>query len=167
MARRRTPRYLVERTARGYVIHLDRDELELVVRLLGELRGIMLSDDPATTPLLRRLFPPAYHLTDDAAAEAEYQRYMREELVASRLEGIAEVESALTEGTPLTDAALQGFMQSVNAVRLVLGTLLDVGEQHDASAIAEDDPLIGEHHLYGFLSWVLESTIHALSEQGT
>ena len=165
MARRRTPRYLVERTRRGYVVHLEREELDLIVRLLAELRGIMMSDDPATEPLVRRLFPPAYHLADDAEAEAEYQRFMREELVASRLEGIAQVERALTSGTELDEAALGGFMQSLNAVRLVLGTLLDVTEQHDLNSVADDDPMIGEHHLYGFLSWLLEGTLQALSQQ--
>jgi hypothetical protein len=166
MALRRSPRHLVEHTAKGYVVHLQRDELDLIVRLLGELRGIMLSDDPQAAPLIRRLFPPAYHLADDAEAEAEYQRYMREELVASRLESIAGVESALSSGAPLDEAALQGFLQSVNAVRLVLGTLLDVGEQHDPNSVADDDPMVGEHHLYGFLSWLLESTIQALTAQG-
>ena len=58
------------------------------MRLLAELRALMLSDDPQHAPLLRRLFPPAYHLSDDAEAEAEYQRFMRDDLVASRLESI-------------------------------------------------------------------------------
>jgi hypothetical protein len=167
MARRRNPRHLVERTSKGYVVHLQREEMDLLVRLLGELRGILLSDDPRTDPLLRRLFPPAYHLADDAEAEAEYQRLMRDELVASRLESITSVESALSSGTPMDDGGVQGFMQALNAVRLVLGTLLDVGEQHDPNAVADDDPMVGEHHLYGFLSWILESTVQALTDQGT
>ncbi len=167
MARRKSPRYLVERTSKGYVIHLDREELDLVVRLLSELRGIMMSDQPSTAPLVRRLFPPAYHLADDAEAEAEYQRFMREELVASRLESIAMVEKALSSGATLDDGGLQGFLQSVNAIRLVLGTLLDVSEQDDPNSVPDDDPMVGEHHLYGFLSWLLESTVVALSQQET
>lgn len=166
MAFRKSPRYVVERTADGYVLNLPREEVDLVLRLLTELRGLLVSDDPQHEPLLRRLFPPAYHLADDAEAEAEYQRLMREELVASRLDGINQVEAALTSGTPLDDGGVQGFMQSVNAVRLVLGTLLDVGEEHDPSSVADDDPMIGEHHLYSFLSWLLESTVVALSRQG-
>ena len=94
MARRKKPRHVVEPTTGGYVLHLDAEEIDLVVRLLGELRSLLLSDDPAHHDLLRRLFPPAYHLADDAEAEAEYQRLMREDLVASRLEGIAMVETS-------------------------------------------------------------------------
>jgi hypothetical protein len=163
----RRPKYLVERTSRGYVVHLQREEADLVVRLLGELRGLILSDDPEAAPILRRLFPPAYHLADDAEAEAEYQKYMREELVASRLASIEAVQHALTSKEPLDEAGVQGFMQSLNAVRLVLGVLLDVGEEHDPSSVRDDDPMAGEHHLYAFLSWLLESTVQALIRQGT
>ncbi len=163
MAFRRSPKYVVERTPRGYVIHLEEEELELLVRLFAELRALVLSDDPQHAPLVRRLFPPAYHLSDDSEAESEYQRLMREELVASRLESISAVEQAMSAGTPLDEAAIQGFVQSLNAVRLVLGTLLDVGEEHDPSAMGDDDPMVGEHHLYTFLSWLLESTVQAIS----
>ncbi|MEN9646641.1 MAG: hypothetical protein RL238_3310 [Actinomycetota bacterium] len=163
----RRPKYLVERTSRGYVVHLQREEAELVARLLGELRGLITSDDPDVAPMLRRLFPPAYHLADDAEAEAEYQKYMREELVASRLASIEQVQQALLSREPLDDAGVQGFMQSVNAVRLVLGVLLDVGEEHDPTDVRDDDPMVGEHHLYAFLSWVLESTVQAITRQGT
>ena len=64
MARRKAPRSVVERTPLGYVLNLDREELDLLGRLMGELRGLLLADDPNAAPMLRRLFPPAYHLTD-------------------------------------------------------------------------------------------------------
>jgi hypothetical protein len=163
---RRKRRPVVERTADGYELNIEREERELVVRLLAELRGLLLSDDPATEPLRRRLFPPAYHLSDDAEAEAEYQRLMRSDLVASRLEGINRVESALTAGGTLDDGAIQGFMQSLNAVRLVLGTLIDVGEGEDPNDLPDGHPMLGEHHLYAYLSWLLEMTVLAVSRPG-
>ena len=163
MPRRKSPKHVVERTRSGYVLHLDRDEIDLIVRLLSELRALMLSDDPNTAHLLRRLFPPAYHLQDDAEAEAEYQRFMREDLVASRLEGINQVEAALTSGNAMDQGTVQGFMQALNGLRLVLGTLLDVSEDDDPGSVRDDDPMAGEHHLYTFLSWLLESTVLAVS----
>ena len=39
MVFRRTPKYVVERTPQGYVINLQGEELDLVVRLFAELRG--------------------------------------------------------------------------------------------------------------------------------
>ena len=163
MAFRKSPRYVVERTPRGYVVHLQREEIELVVRLLQEMRALISSDDPQHAPLVRRLFPPAYHLADDEEAESEFQRLMHDDLVTSRLESIALVESALTERRPMTEGEVNGFMQSLNSVRLVLGTLLDVSEEHDPDVVRDDDPMAGEHHLYTFLSWLLENTVQAIS----
>lgn len=162
MARKKSRR-VFEPTAGGFVINLEREERELVTRLIGELRDLLLTNDPAAEPLLRRLFPPAYHRLGDAQADAEYQRLMREELVASRLTSIDEASRLLNSDTPLDDAAMQGLLQSLNAVRLVLGTMLDVGETHDPGDVSEDDPMIGEHHLYQFLSFLLESAVQALS----
>ncbi len=162
MARKKS-RLLFEPTAAGFIINLRRDERDLVARLIGELRELLLADDPLSEPLLRRLFPPAYHLADDAEADAEYQRLMREELVASRLTAIEEAGRLLESEAPLNDAAMQGLLQSLNAVRLVLGTLLDVGEAHDLAEFSDDDPMIGEHHLYQFLSFLLDSAVEALT----
>ena len=160
---RKKPRLLFEPTAKGFVVNLREDERELISRLMGELQTLLMSDDPRSEPLLRRLFPPAYHLADDAEADAEYQRLMREDLVASRLTAIVEADRLLSSGKALDDTAMQGLLQSLNAVRLVLGTLLDVGESHDPGGVSDDDPMIGEHHLYQFLSFLLESAVEALS----
>lgn len=167
MARRKAFRPVVELTANGYVINLDREEIDLLVRLLGEMRALIVEKDPQHAAILRRLFPPAYHLAEDAEAEAEYQRLMRDDLAASRLSAVYTVESLLRHGEPLNDEAMQAFLQSLNSVRLVLGTLLDVGEMEDPTEVDDDDPMVGEHHLYHFLSYLLEASIQALSESGT
>jgi Domain of unknown function (DUF2017) len=157
------PLHVFERTEAGFVINLYTDELEFVTRSLGQLREMLLTSDPRSEPLLHRLFPPAYHLADDAEADAEYQRLMREELVASRLTAIEEAARLLNGGTPLNDDAMQGLLQSLNAVRLVLGTLLDVGESNEPAEEREDDPMIGELYLYEFLTDLLYSAVEALS----
>ena len=161
MPRRRNQPPVVERTPDGYVVHIVRQESDLVLSLLDELRGLLQSDDPEHEPLKRRLFPPAYHLAEHAEHDAEYQRFMREELVKSRTSAIDSLHELLTEGRPMDDTAMLGFMQSVNAVRLVLGTLLDVGEYHDPNSINVDDPLFAEHQLYTYLSWLLDHAVNA------
>ena len=163
MARRRRIPPPVERTPAGIVIHLDQEEIDLVVRLLDELRGLLIDNDPAHQPLMRRLFPPAYHLQDDAEAETEYQRLMHDDLVAARLDAVNAVDGLLSARQPLDDDQAHAFLQSLNGVRLVLGTLIDVGENDDPGKIADDDPLVGELHLYHFLSYLLEHTVQALS----
>lgn len=162
MARRK--RYEpVERTAKGYVVNLEQEEIDLLARLFDELRGLLLNPDPQTAPLLRRLAPPAYHLADDAEAETEYQRLMHDDLVATRLEAITTVEALLRAGRPFDEEGAQALLRSLNSVRLVLGTLLDVGERDDPAAIPDDHPMVGEMHLYHFLSYLLESTVQAIS----
>jgi hypothetical protein len=53
-------------------------------------------------------------------------------------------------------------MQSLNAVRLVLGTMLDITDDETAEQADMDDS--HEFQLYGYLGWLLEWTVQSLSE---
>ena len=139
-------------------LELDTDERALVVRLMEQLRGL-ISEAPADDVRLRRLFPTAYH--DDPERDGEYQRLMRDELVLSRLASLDAVETALAQDL-LTGDQLAAFMRSLNALRLVLGTLLDVDDDTDPSTLDPDHPLFAEHQLYVWLSWMLEHVVEAL-----
>jgi hypothetical protein len=152
----------IERVRNGFVFNLGNDERQLVARLLNELSQLLMGE--SGDPRLVRIFPPAYHLADDAEADAEYQRLMREDLVASRVAGITTVNAALQEPGPVGEETMIAFIQAINGLRLVLGTMLDVVEDHDPDEIDEDDPLVGEHHLYNFLSWLLDWGVRALGE---
>jgi hypothetical protein len=151
------------RTDRGYWLLLGADERALVARLLDELRTLLMKPSDASGEALVRLFPVVH--PEDAAREAEYQHLMRDELVASRLAGITAVEQVIGPGEPgpgasrvlLDEEQLVAFMQAVNAVRLVLGTMLDVSE--DDTISDETGALAPEYHLYAFLSWVLDSAV--------
>ena len=54
------------------------------------------------------------------------------------------------------------FLQALNGVRLVLGTMLDITEDHDIGAVDENDPLVNEYNLYDFLSWILDWAVRAV-----
>lgn len=148
----------VEATDDGWVITLDGEEKALLTRLMGELRDLL--NGPGDNALVQRLFPTVY--PDDAEKEAEYQRLMREELVASRLAAIDAVNVALDpqRTEPLDEGETVAFMRSVNAVRLVLGAMLGITDDESADAAEEADT--PEHHLYDFLSWLLEWTVRSL-----
>jgi hypothetical protein len=156
-----TPKPPVERLRSGFRINLDEEERLLLRGLFEQLRALLLgsSDDPA----LKRIFPAAYHQSEHRELDVEYQRLMREELVASRLTGLAAVEEALATEPPLTEEQVLAFMQALNGLRLVLGTVLDVSEDTDLGEVPDDDPRVGEHHLYNYLSWLLEWTVRALA----
>lgn len=156
----------VRATRHGWQINLDRDERDLVIRLMEELKALLTEADDdhgEPNPLLLRLFPAAY--PDDPEKEAEYQRLMREELVTSRVAAIDTVVAILGPDGPkhLDEGQTLAFMQSINAVRLVLGSMLDISDDDlDDDLADEDQPDTPEHHLYAFLSWLLEWTVRSM-----
>lgn len=89
---------------------------------------------------------------------------MRSELVASRLAGLDVVSDSLApndrRAPELTETQMMAFLQALNGVRLVLGTMLDVSEE--PGEISADHPMSGEYQLYDFLSWVLDSSVRAV-----
>ena len=136
------------------MVDLSPDEGALIVRMLAELRQLLTADEP--DPLIERLFPVVH--PDDPEAEAEYQRLMREELVASKLAAFDRVEAVLTGDGRLDEGGLIAFMQSVNSLRLVLGTM--VGVTDDGDEVEEGGT--AEHQLYHYLSWLLEWSVQAI-----
>lgn len=160
MSRFRGP---IRSTRKGFEIAVDHDEAALIRRLATELRLLLTddADDEHSRALLVRLFPTAY--PDDEELEAEYQRLMREELVASKLAALDVVDRALApDAAPLDDAGLLAFMQSVNSVRLVLGTMLEVSDDPEADEVRPGLEQSPEYALYGYLSWLLEHCVRAL-----
>ena len=148
--------------ATHWVLNLGADERAVIERLLTELRALLTSDDDAS-PLLQRLFPTAY--PDDEEKEAEYQRLMREELVTSRVFQLDAVAGILSDDDAhLDEGQVIALMQSVNAVRVVLGTMLDVGEDDEIGAGDVADEFEAERQLYGFLSWLLDWIVRSLQE---
>lgn len=157
---RRRFRAPVRRSGDGFVVDLGADEAGLVRRLIAELRELLSDPEPdgEARVLLHRLFPVVHPA--DPEAEAEYQRLMREELVASKLAAFDVVDAALAGDGRLDDAGLVAFMQSVNSVRLVLGSMLGVTDDPDTEIDPEREDT-AEYQLYGFLSWLLEWSVQA------
>ena len=145
----------------GYVLRIAAPERALITRLLDELGELLKA--PETPPTAARLFPVVH--PDAPEREAEYQRLMRDELVTSRLAAIDTVQGVLDSSAKkvtFSDEQLSSFMQAVNGVRLVLGTILDVTEDDDLDAPPElvESP---EYQLYGYLSYVLDACVRSMS----
>jgi hypothetical protein len=151
-------RWRVRRARNGRIqIALPDHEREVVRRMLPQLRELLTvgAEDDRT----RRLFPTAFH--DDPEAEAEYRRYMHTELVASRLTALDMVEASL-DRAELSEEEAAAWLQSVNSVRLVLGTLLDVDEYLDLDDVPDDDPEIQGYAIDSYLSALLDELVQAL-----
>ncbi len=147
----------IRRTRAGdYTVALDDWERELLRSLPGQLRDLLSSDDPA----LERLYPPAYLADDDR--NDEYRRLMRDDLTDHRLSSLAVLEATI-DATRLDEDQLLAWMGSLNDLRLVLGTRLDVSEDMADQVLPEDDPRAPAFALYGYLGYLQESVVQALS----
>ncbi len=152
----------VRRKGGGFTIVLGDDEAAIIRRLTSELRSLLTDDDPneQARTLIARLFPVAY--PDDEEKEVEYQRLMREELVASKLAAFDIMDDAVTDDDVIDEGRLVAVMQSINTIRLVLGAMLDVSDDPDREEVAAGFEDSHEYALYGYLSWLLDHCVTAL-----
>lgn len=156
MLRRR--RAVIVRRADGtFAVRLSEDERALLAALVDQLDELV--DAGPDDPLARRLFPVAY--PDDEAREAEYRLLAGEELRSSRRAAL-EVMRSTTQATVLTEDQVSAWLQSVNALRLVLGTRLDMQEDDDGT-IDPDDPEANARALYHYLSALTDVIVTGLS----
>lgn len=151
---------VVRRRSDGrYDLVLDPALRETMGSLLGELDELVEAgpDDPG----LRRLSPPAY--LDDPDKDAEYQLLAGDELRSSRRAAIEAVLGSL-EAEVLTEEELWAWLQSLNALRLVVGTRLGIDDDdHDhAIEVDPDDPAAPLWSIYHFGTWLQHSVIGAL-----
>lgn len=146
----------IRRTDKGVVVDLSSGERDLLRVLVLELRH-RLGDDP-DAPELRRLFPTAYH--QDPQRDAEYQILARSELNDARL-GSLETMLASLGANLLGDDQAQCWLTTVNQLRLVLGTRLDIGEDDDEDELDPADPEAQERLIYHWLTGVLALLVDA------
>ena len=154
MAFGRVRRRVVARRGK-YLLRLPDGERDLLRGLLGELRGLLALGPE--DPRLRRLYPSAY--ADDDEREAEYRRLTHDELSEGRAAAIDTVERTL-DASELTPDELAAWMHAVNALRLVLGTMLDVSED-DPFEVDPSHPEANQYMLYGYLGLLLEEIVQA------
>lgn len=153
----RWPGQRVERKRDGtFVLHLPEAERELLRSLGDQLRSLL---NDGTDPGLRRLTPPAY--VDDADAQGEYQRLTADDLARGRLHNVEVLEAAL-DARRLTEDQLVAMMGSINDIRLVIGTNIDVSEETTIDDFADDDPHRSVYAVYTYLSLMLEQIIDQL-----
>ena len=140
-------------------LSLSAEERELLRNLPGQLEEVF--DAAPEDPSLLRLSPPAY--TDQPEQEAEYRKYMGDDLRQRQREALRVLrETAGAER--LSEEQAQSWLSALNSLRLVLGTQLDITEEDDVVARPDpDDPRAPALALYGYLSWLLDQVVDALA----
>jgi hypothetical protein len=148
----------MERTADGGVkLRLSREERALLAGLAAELRSLL--EGETGDPSLRRLFPPAY---EDEGDERDYRELMGGELLNGRREAL-ELLARTADQKRLSADEAEAWLRALNDLRLVLGTRLDVREDTLLDELRPDDPRSQQLAVYGYLSWVQEQLVTALS----
>lgn len=146
----------IRRTSRGtYTIDLEPQVRELIGNFTEQLRELLGTD----SELLVRLFPPPYG--DDEERNAGYALLAGAELRERRIAALDEVRDHL-HADELDEAQLMAWMRAVNDVRLVLGTMLGITDDHELPDLDDED--LGALQVYEFLGAVLDAIVSALSD---
>jgi hypothetical protein len=152
MARRQ-----IQRARDGsYRLRLSPPERELLRALPAEVE--LLFDRPED-PDLRRLFPPAY---EEAEAQDEYARLVGAELLEGRRRALATIRDTAGRDR-LTAGEAESWLTGLTALRLVLGTRLDVRED-EPPALDPSGPRARETAVYLYLSLLQEQLVQAMGE---
>jgi hypothetical protein len=143
-----------------FALRISGAERDVLRSLPAQLRQLMTGQDAGANPDLRRLFPTAY--PDDPEKAAEYDGMVRDDLVAQRLAAIDVMERTI-DSDRLSEEELLAWLSSINDLRLVLGTRLDVAEDLSELGVTPDDPRAESLALYAYLSILEEDAVAALS----
>lgn len=143
-----------------FALRISGAERDVLRSLPAQLRQLMTGQDAGANPDLRRLFPTAY--PDDPEKAAEYDGMVRDDLVAQRLAAIDVMERTI-DSDRLSEEELLAWLSSINDLRLVLGTRLDVPEDLSELEVTPDDPRAESLALYAYLSILEEDAVSALS----
>jgi hypothetical protein len=152
-----------ERAEGGLQLTIDDHSRSVLVQLLGELRHELVraksTSDNELASHMKRLFPTAYH--NDERRNQEYRRFTHADLADSHVAAIDDTLSLLTPQRVFNQGDLEQFVRAINAMRLVLGTILDVSED-EADDVGEDDPTAAQREVYEYLGWLLHTALQYL-----
>ncbi|MET7299888.1 DUF2017 domain-containing protein [Embleya sp. NPDC005575] len=161
----------------------DDDATDPLAAELG-LTGLGSTDAPVTPddPALARLLPDAY--AEDAEAAAEFRRYTETDLRLRKRDNARIVLADLAELVDLTEPAdaeelrvqggehrvvldpqgVQAWLGTLNDLRLVIGTRLEVTEDMEAfeAKLADDDPRRWLFAVFHWLGGLQDSLLDAL-----
>lgn len=138
-----------------FTVELPERAVALIETMCVELESLLGSD----SPLLERLFPPPYG--DDAERNEGYAVLAGPELVEHRLDALSTVRTVMHSET-VTEQQFMAWMRSLNDMRLVLGTMIGITDDHGHPEVSPE--LTQAFEVYEFIGGLLELTVEALTE---
>lgn len=143
----------------GFQLRIPPPERTLLSSVPEMLR-LLLTEGERDDPAVERLFPRAF--LEDAAASAEFDSVVRDDLLAQRLASIDTLERTL-HADRLSEDELLAWLAAVNDLRLVLGVRLAVTEESTPGDFEGDREAERAYDLYAYLSYLEEDVVRALS----
>ena len=109
---------------------------DLLDGLCDQLEQLLQRENPASDPAMARLFPAAY--PDDPLRELEFERMTGDDLTRGRLASLQTVRASLRAELLDQEQSL-AWLGTLNDLRLVLGSRLDVTEESTAADFSDAD----------------------------
>jgi hypothetical protein len=150
----------------GVRIRLDRLENDVLTAMLTDFADLVEADAfEQDDPVRVRLFPAGYR--DDDTASADFRELTEQSLRLERAQRARECAGELRDlGTRrelVIDAeSAQRWIQSINDLRLALGTRLDVTDDDQVGDTSPDAPFAQEWTVYHWLTGLQDSLVRRL-----
>jgi hypothetical protein len=138
----------------GFQVRLEPDERRVLRELPRQAMDLLDPDLPSS----QRLFPTAY--PTDEVADADYRALTGGELVRRHRDALT-VLADTAEADEIDENQLQAWLAALEALRLIIGTQLDVAE--DPEEVPRDDPRAPGLSVYRYLSWLQGEVVDVLA----
>ncbi len=149
----------VRRRGDVFQVRLDEEGRDVLRELCGQLRALLDAEDPSSDTGVARLFPPAY--PDDPLRNFDFERTAAPDLLATKLAALDTLRRT-ADASELTEEEVLAWLGSVNSMRLVLGTRLDLNED-TTHRDYPDEPERSTFALYAYLTWLEDGIVDALA----
>ena len=135
----------------GVEVRLPSGLRDVLRSLCDQLETLLTTEDPSSDPALARLSPAAY--PDDPLRELEFEQMAGDDLAAGRLAALRELRDTAGAEVLEEEQAL-AWLRTLNDLRLVLGTRLDITEESGVEDFAGDEASEAAFELYGALNMI-------------
>jgi hypothetical protein len=144
-------------------VRLDEIEAQLLTSLLDDLAEVVEEDlFEANDPVRERLFPVGYR--DDIEASDDFRGLTESSLRAERVQRARACSDDIhgADEIVLDADAAERWIQSLNDLRLALGTRLHITDETDPSTIDETHPQAPVWNVYYWLTGLQDSILSRL-----
>ena len=146
----------------GVKVRLRPDLRRALGDLCDQLEHLLTTEHPSSDPALARLAPAAY--PDDPIQELEFERLVGDELTQRRLSSLRTMRASVHE-VLLDEEQSLAWLRTLNDLRLVLGTRLEVTEDEGFDHLAAATASSAGFDLYLLLGHVQADLLLAIDPQ--